>query len=444
MKNALLLPARLTLAATALAALAGAAHALAPVASPDMVGEATLVIGQAKLFGADGVARPVDRGTAIRVGDRIETAAGGHVHLRFVDGARLSVRPSSRLQVEHYSRSGDQPALTAIKFRLDEGVVRSITGAWGEAARERFRLNTPVAAIGVKGTDFVVKSDANNTLATVYTGAILLTPLAGGCQTSLGPCLNGSEKLLSEDMKGQMLTLSRQQTSPQLVPAVDLLAQRARPAQVETSAKTDTARADLSAEKVLLGEGKVVDAVASAQHTALQSALPPQLVWARLAAVAADGDTLSRSYAQAIENNRQIVTGNFTHSLYRQQDAGMPAVLAGIDTAPVFRLDGASGQVLRYDPRTGAAITETLQINGGSLLADFSRATYATQLAVAAPSMGANSISSAGVIATNGTFRASSGDYTSGAFSLDGKEAAYFFNKAIGTAGLSGITHWGR
>ena len=148
---------------------------------PDIVAEATMVIGVARLLSADGAAQSVDRGTAVRVGDRIETGAGGHVHLRFVDGARLSVRPLSRLQIENYSRSDEQSALTAIKFRLDEGVVRSITGAWGEAARDRFRLNTPVAAIGVKGTDFVVKSDANNTLASVYTGAIMLTPLSPAC-----------------------------------------------------------------------------------------------------------------------------------------------------------------------------------------------------------------------------------------------------------------------
>ena len=35
--------------------------------------------------------------------------------------------------------------------------MRSITGQWGEAARDRFRLNTPIAAIGVRGTDFIVE-----------------------------------------------------------------------------------------------------------------------------------------------------------------------------------------------------------------------------------------------------------------------------------------------
>jgi len=150
---------------------------MAAQAGSEVVGEVTLLIGQAQLVGADDVVRTVERGQSVRAGDRIETREGGHVHVRFVDGGRLSVRPSSRLQIENYSHSATQPQGSAIKFRLDEGVIRSITGTWGEEARERFRLNTPMAAIGIKGTDFVVKSDANVTAASVYSGAILLAPL---------------------------------------------------------------------------------------------------------------------------------------------------------------------------------------------------------------------------------------------------------------------------
>lgn len=50
--------------------------------------------------------------------------------LRFVDGGRLSLRPASRLQMR-VTATPQQPQLGAIKFRLDEGVVRSITGSWG-------------------------------------------------------------------------------------------------------------------------------------------------------------------------------------------------------------------------------------------------------------------------------------------------------------------------
>lgn len=491
----------LVLALTSPARAAGAPDGAA------MVGEATLVIGVARLISTDGVERLVDRGTAIRVGDRIETGAGGHVHLRFVDGARLSVRPASRLQVENYSRASDASALTAIKFRLDEGVVRSITGAWGEAERDRFRLNTPVAAIGVKGTDFVVKSDGETTLASVYTGAIMLTPIAGvGCQTSFGPCLNGSEKLLSEDMKGQMLSLSRQQATPQLVPAVDLLAQRVvRPVMAEVTVRPDlvikpevnpvaspvVSRTDTSPEKTVVSESRVTEMVAVQVASAAQLTqpvvppvvtptqpvapvqpvtpvvpvqpiapvlvvtpvtpvtpvvLPPvvtQLVWARMAEVAPDGDSLSRSFAQAIEGGRQGTVGNFAYSLYREVSATAPVVLASADTSANFRLAGSAAQLTM--PSGRSTVSEAVQVNNGTLSVDFAHSTYATQLNVSNARIGVDSVTSNGIIKSNGVLLGQGGNaYTAGALSLDGKEAGYFFEKTLAAGQLTGLTLWGR
>ena len=487
--------------------LAGPARAAGAPDGAAMVGEATLVIGVAKVISADGVERSVDRGTAIRVGDRIETGAGGHVHLRFVDGARLSVRPASRLQVENYSRGGDASALTAIKFRLDEGVVRSITGAWGEAERDRFRLNTPVAAIGVKGTDFVVKSDGETTLAAVYTGAIMLTPIAGaGCQASYGPCLNGNEKLLSEDMKGQMLSLSRQQATPQLVPAVDLLAQRVvRPVMAEVTVRPDlvikpevnpvaspvVSRTDTSPEKSVVSESRVTEMVAVQVASAAQLTqpvvppvvtptqpvapvqpvtpvvpvqpiapvlvvtpvtpvtpvvLPPvvtQLVWARMAEVAPDGDSLSRSFAQAIEGGRQGTVGNFAYSLYREVSATAPVVLASADTSANFRLAGSAAQLTM--PSGRSTVSEAVQVNNGTLSVDFAHSTYATQLNVSNARIGVDSVTSNGIIKSNGVLLGQGGNaYTAGALSLDGKEAGYFFEKTLAAGQLTGLTLWGR
>jgi FecR protein len=432
----------------------------------DMVGEASMIIGAVRATSSDGVVRTLERGSRIRVGDKIETGEGGHIHIRFVDGGRLSVRPSSRLQVENYTRATDASVLTAIKFRLDEGVVRSITGTWGEAARDRFRLNTPVAAIGIKGTDFVVKTDVNNTLASVYTGAIVLTPLASGCQASLGPCQNGSEKLLTDDMKGQMLALGRLQVIPQLIPAVDLLAQRSRPASTEVIAKSDSpikndgTRAEISNEKSLVNESRAVDVVAigkstsDAQHQITgvpvvvlpQPVLPPevkQLVWARLAAVAADGDTISRSYAVATETGRQGTVGNVTFSLFRDVVGAGPAILTTSDTTANFRLAGAAAEFVRND--RGVDVTEAVQVGGGNLSVDFAKSTYATQLNLSSPRIGAESVVSNGVVKPNGLLQTQGGNaFVSGALSLDGKEAGYFFLKSIPAGQLSGITQWGR
>ena len=136
----------------------------APALAAQVVGEVTTIIGKAAVIRADtpDVRDSVTKGLPIQVGDKLETAAGGHVHIRFVDGGLVSVRPLSRLHIQNYAhvqKGKKDSAPATIHFNLEQGVVRSVTGAWGEANRDRFRLHTPVVAIGIKGTDFVVQTE---------------------------------------------------------------------------------------------------------------------------------------------------------------------------------------------------------------------------------------------------------------------------------------------
>lgn len=481
-------PRRFTATALALFALGhAAAHASSPEAA--IVGEATMVIGTAQLTGHDGAARAVSRGTAVRVGDRIETQAGGHVHLRFVDGGRLSVRPASRLHIESYSHSPAQPQLGAIKFRLDEGVVRSITGAWGEAARERFRLNTPVAAIGVKGTDFLVRSDANSTAASVYTGAITVTPLTNGCTTSVGPCLNGNERLLSEDMRGQILSLDRQHTAPTLVPAIEMLARnhqnRTQGADATTVAvasadkplalDASTAPAEPGATKGIVNEMRAAAVVASAPPEPAPRppepepevvlpppvitppvvvvppepeppavVLPPQVT--QLAVVRygwtpkASTDTFTYQFEQAVAAGLERAGGNTNYVIYRMPSAP-GAVLAPQDASASFRLADSTANL--SVSRTGKV--ETVNVNQASLNVDFTRSIFGTMLALSSPTLGTDVVSASGTIASSGAFKSTEGNANiAGALSLDGLDAAYAFDKAHATGTLRGVTLWGR
>lgn len=451
-------------------AFAGLAQgAVDTVAQPAIVGEATMVIGGARITSGVGDSAPVNRGTAIRVGDRIETESGGHVHVRFVDGGRLSVRPSSRLQVEDYSHSVQQPALTAIKFRLDEGVVRSITGSWGEASRDRFRLNTPVAAIGIKGTDFVVRADDNTTSASVYTGAIVLAALSAGCQASLGPCQNGGEKLLSQDMKGQMLELGRGQAAPQLVPLVDLLAENSRRAASGHVAKIDKSSAAESARTATAsgvgtgntgaaGTGTLPALETGVTVSTLQPNVKPdavatpvvpnvplpavtQLVWGRYSwAAAVEGDALSRSFEAARENGRQVTVGNGSYGLFRNPSADGAEALLTHEASATFRLAGSSAQLIK-----SSGVTEAATVDRGSLNIDFSRRTFDTQLAVSNATVGTEQIASSGAVGVDGVFLSTAGNaWVAGATSLNGKEAGYVFEKQNPTGTLRGLTLWGR
>lgn len=464
------------LAAAGLAFAASAALAANPSVAP--VGDATLVIGVVRIASSDGVMRPLERGDAIREGDRIETEAGGHVHLRFVDGGRLSVRPFSRLQIENYRHSDQQPALSAIKFRLDEGVVRSITGSWGEAARDRFRLNTPVAAIGVKGTDFVVTTDANKTVASVYTGAIVLAPLADGCQGSLGPCQNGHEKLLSGAMKGQMIALYREQTSPQIVGAAEFLAQAQ--AQVQSVAQVRRADATPGITQPVADRSPASNASQIATAVVDQTVapllvdpikppvtppvteppvvppvvppvippivvpvLPPevhQLAWARMSWTnKIDGDLLSVAFDQASKAGYEGTVGNGAYSLYR--DGATNGILVAQEAAASFRLAGGIGQLATAQGR----VTEAVQVNSGTLNVDFGRATFDTTLNLSSPTLGVDNLTANGIVRPNGALAGQGGNgYVAGALSLNGQEAGYFFEKLVPAGALSGITLWGR
>lgn len=453
-----------------------------------VVGEATFVIGAASIFQEDGSSRALDRGAAVRVGDRIETKAGGHVHLRFVDGGRLSVRPASRLHIESYSHSAQQPQLGAIKFRLDEGVVRSITGSWGEAARERFRLNTPVAAIGVKGTDFVVRSDMERTAASVYTGAITLTPLANnGCGASVGPCISGHEKLLSDDMKGKILEYSRRDATPLLV-ATDTVARSARAVEI-TAARTEKAQPqaldDLRAEptpvKSLTSEQKAVEVAvytppvapvapppapeppvtvapppppAPAPAPAPTPAPPPsvvepsvpvqppqatQLAWARNPWTSrAEGDSFVVDYETALKSGWNRVIGNPSYALFQNPDAQGKLPQEGVVN---FRLANASAQFYK-DAQTAI---EAVAVQSGALQVDFGRSLFQTSLYMASKSVGSQNIQASGNVSAAGQFvpTASNANLT-GYLNANGTEAAYAFEKPLSQGSLSGVTLWGR
>src|SRR6056300_202789 len=123
----------------------------------------------------------VSRGDAIYVGDIIETGGNGHVHIRFVDGALVSVRPNSRLRVDEYAYFPDRPADNRVRFTLETGTVRSVTGDAGRANKDAYRMNTPISAIGIRGTDYTVFSDDQKTRVFVQSGGVAIAPLDEEC-----------------------------------------------------------------------------------------------------------------------------------------------------------------------------------------------------------------------------------------------------------------------
>lgn len=131
----------------------------------------------------------VSRGDTIFVGDVVETGSNGHVHIRFVDGALVSVRPNSRLRVDEYAYFPDRPSDNRVRFTLEAGTVRSVTGEAGRANKDAYRMNTPISAIGIRGTDYTVFSDDKKTRVFVQSGGVAIAPLDDECSVDdVGAC----------------------------------------------------------------------------------------------------------------------------------------------------------------------------------------------------------------------------------------------------------------
>ena len=103
---------------------------------------------------SNGGSRELKQGDFIYVNDEILTSGRSFAVLQFTDGAKVTVRPDSTLIIEQYLYAGtDDDAAT---LNLVSGGLRVITGAMAKTNPENYKVKTPVALMGVRGTEFSI------------------------------------------------------------------------------------------------------------------------------------------------------------------------------------------------------------------------------------------------------------------------------------------------
>jgi hypothetical protein len=174
-----------------------------------------------KIIYVAGIANIADRaaalGAPVQEGDMLTTGPDGYVYVKTVDNGLFILRPNTKARIAAYHVDAQNPANTRIKLELLSGVARSRSGEAVKLARQNFRFNTPVAAIGVRGTDFTVFTDQDTSRVAVISGGITVSGFVGAClPEGSGPCEGGTSRELSATQKGQLLQVQRGQ-APQLL-----------------------------------------------------------------------------------------------------------------------------------------------------------------------------------------------------------------------------------
>ena len=430
-----------------------------------LVGTVSLVLGRATIESGSGkLSRTVKPGSQVRVHDQIVTSTNGHVHIRFVDDALISVRPDSRLEITRYDYDPARPALSTVKFDLIEGITRAISGKAAKAARQRFRLNTPIAAIGVRGTDFTVSAKAGSTRALVNEGSIVLAPFSEDCRAdAFGPCGTNSIELSSATM--EVIELDGSTPLPRLVPATDAQNMTAMRTGVQQAIRSSQGADEASGAEdkgvrveelsaVLVTDNAASDLADAASDLADAASLPPsqpeftpeqaiviadvadrQLIWGRYAGAGLDGQeriTLSLDEAQL---GREITVGNFDYGLFRsgngskRLDSGLTVVSFGLSSAQAF-----------YNSSSGVV---AMEVGGGTLDINFQENSFATLLNLNHNLTGELNFTASGRLFDGGYFHSrTDGKTIAGAVSLDGSEAGYFFEQQLLQGDIQGLTLW--
>jgi len=483
--NPILWPALMILVTVVCVATATVAVA-EPIEAP--AGNITLVIGQAYAINAKGQKRRLKQSGFIFEGDSVVTNRGAHVHIKFIDDARISIRPESRLNIETYHYDRETPKNSEIRFYLHKGVLRSISGKATEAAHERYRMNTPIAALGVLGTDYVVRTDLKTTWAAVYSGAISLAPISNSCNhLGLGTCANATE--LTAKMDGKYLEVnigdarsrlksqineSQYEQADGAAPESDVEQEVKKGSEDENALTSKDTLADLPHDQTdtqgqgngvgqeqeikqgvviedgLAGNGKLAilsddqadrNIGADNDDVVQPPVLSTGLAWVRWPWQTANAtDTVSQEKSSDNEE-KKITIGNSYAGLFRA-----PSGLLELQPQQgVFNFNLQNSHVVFVQNGEQWQNATEGSLDKANLQIDFGKRKFNTQLEIFHQQTGAVDLNVTGEISNDGLFRGKSlDDSVAGALTLDGNNAGMQFQKNLGNGSLQGITEWQR
>ena len=126
-----------------------------------VVGRVVLRGGVVTATDATGVQRGLASGSPLYPGDNVTTGAASYAVLAFKDEGRVTLRPGTRFGIAEYRYEPTEPEQQSVVLRLFRGSMRAVTGLVSRKRARAYRLQLPVATIGIRGTNFDVVCRGN-------------------------------------------------------------------------------------------------------------------------------------------------------------------------------------------------------------------------------------------------------------------------------------------
>ena len=121
------------------------------------VGYVARLVGPATAKDLNGATQELQINSQVYEGDRIRTEVGSSLVLAMDDGAEVFLKEDSVLKVTEYRITTGFDRESSSILDLLRGGLRKITGSIGGSALANYQVQTGLATIGIRGTEYVVK-----------------------------------------------------------------------------------------------------------------------------------------------------------------------------------------------------------------------------------------------------------------------------------------------
>lgn len=421
-----------TLLGVILALSLSAAHATQASEPPIVAGHIAFINGQVVVSNPNRAPRALQKGDPVYVGDQIQTRANSYLHLSMVDNAFVALRPDSQLTIDTYDYAPSHPEASRIRLDLHHGTSRAVSGKGGQAAKHQYRFNTPIAAIGLRGTDYTVIADSQKIRVSVAQGGVIVTPFGPDCASAqLGPCLNALARELNATVPGAYLEVTGAQKPGVLVnPGAD------KQAPVSKKDTLSSTPSDVATEQ------------SQAQAALALTAYGPQSIdtqalvrWGRWSSLLQENPKGSPSINQVFAPIFPvgIVATNNVFAMAYPSNAIVNVPTEGRASFSLVAAEAYAQQGSQLTP---------VKVQGGALEMDFGRNTFSTQVNLATGTPQGEKVQAQGSIDAYGRMQSiasQSNSNVKGMVLNKGQDAGYLFDKTLSTGALiSGATQWGR
>jgi len=430
-------------------------HAVEYSAGGAIAGRVVFISGQVSTQNPAIPARTLENGAPVYVGDHIQTQSDSYLHLRMVDKALVALRPTSSLTIEVYEYNASHPEASRIRLDLQHGTSRAVTGKGGQAAKHQYRFNTPLAAIGLRGTDYTVIADPEKTRVSVMQGGVIVSPFHAGCTSAqLGPCISPLSRELTASMPFAFIEVSANQAQ-----SVHMAAATPRNSPAENTIKDA-----LFLSSIDHNTTAIQPPVAPVAPAAPTSPVAPVTPIAPVEPVTPDINTQA-------PNTPALARWGRWSSLVQEIPEGSDSINQVFGTMTPFTLVGSnSAFALAHPSNTPISVPmqgkanftllaaeaylqdkgqfSPAQVKNGVLEMDFGKNSFNTQLTVQTQPGNLEQVQAHGTVDRYGRMQSVQTPFNtniSGILLNKGLEATYLFDKTLPSgSNLTGATQWGR